>query len=639
LQSLDQEEEGGTGGGCYRYIKCANIDYGYKCANGVWTLASTQYCWIYSYGECGTGSDVPVIGGGTWNIGGGAGGGSISSPAPAPKQIDGVKCFPSWGQKECYCDPCERLKDTRQGIFQNTLSSVNTVLREYSLDVDDLSIKAAGGTISVKRWFYGNQWKWEHTRNNLKFAWDSLGSYIETIDKGGVIYKASSIDVNLYRHDVYRITRTADGYRWEDKRGNWKEYDESGRMNTYGNRRGVVGKLLYEPGEDGNLIGITDRNDKQVIWFEYNTDGLISAAYDIDNRRVEYTYTDGILTTVTDVLGNNTTYDYDTEGRIIKTIDAAGRESHITYDEYNSVASVLDSEGKGHFFEFDYDEGKNEQYARITSSTGRIKEVWYDKDGEIIQVDINGRTIQKIAKDGRNLIITDERGNVTRKEYDEWDNLTKVIYPEGSEISYEYDLRFNRRSKEIDERGIIKEYTYDDTGNMTRKVEAAGTADERITEYTYDSYGNQLTEKRVGDANTVETTTTMAYDASGNMTSITDPEGNITQFTNDNMGNVLTKEDARGKVWTYEYGAMGRLKSITDPLNNVTQLFYDAVGNKIREVDAESKEKAYEYDQRNNLIKSTDDAGNITLIEYNVDGKVTKQIDPGSFTSMTWMAA
>lgn len=42
LQSLDQEDEGGTGGGCYRYIKCANIDYGYKCANGVWTLASTQ---------------------------------------------------------------------------------------------------------------------------------------------------------------------------------------------------------------------------------------------------------------------------------------------------------------------------------------------------------------------------------------------------------------------------------------------------------------------------------------------------------------------------------------------------------------------------------------------------------------------
>ena len=57
------------------------------------------------------------------------------------------------------------------------------------------------------------------------------------------------------------------------------------------------------------------------------------------------------------------------------------------------------------------------------------------------------------------------------------------------------------------------------------------------------------------------------------MTSMTDPEGNITYFTShDIMGNVLTKEDARGKVWTYEYDEADRLKTITDPLNNVTQL-------------------------------------------------------------------
>ncbi len=108
---------------------------------------------------------------------------------------------------------------------------------------------------------------------------------------------------------------------------------------------------------------------------------------------------------------------------------------------------------------------------------------------------------------------------------------------------------------------------------MTRKVEAAGTADERITEYTYDSYGNQLTVKRVGDANTAEAITNMAYDETGNMTSVTDPAGNITQFTHDNMGNVLTKEDARNKVWTYEYDAAGKLKSITDPYLNYFKRF------------------------------------------------------------------
>ncbi|UCD77627.1 MAG: hypothetical protein JSW26_19725 [Desulfobacterales bacterium] len=91
---------------------------------------------------------------------------------------------------------------------------------------------------------------------------------------------------------------------------------------------------------------------------------------------------------------------------------------------------VVDSEGKGRFFQFDYDQSRQEYYAQVKTSAGRIKEVWYDKNGETKRVDINGRTIKKLEKDGRNLIITGEKGRVTRKDYDEWDNLTRVVNPE-----------------------------------------------------------------------------------------------------------------------------------------------------------------------------------------------------------------
>ena len=120
----------------------------------------------------------------------------------------------------------------------------------------------------------------------------------------------------------------------------------------------------------------------------------------------------------------------------------------------------------------------------------------------------------------------------------------------------------------------------------------------------------------------------MEYDALGNLTSVTDPEGHITRFTShDIMGNVLTKEDPRSKIWSYEYDAMGGLTKVTDPLNNITQIFYDAVGNKIREVDAENKEKTFEYDENNNLIKTTDALVNEILFEYNADNKLIKQTD------------
>jgi len=43
---------------------------------------------------------------------------------------------------------------------------------------------------------------------------------------------------------------------------------------------------------------------------------------------------------------------------------------------------------------------------------------------------------------------------------------------------------------------------------------------------------------------------------------------------------VLTKEDGRGKVWTYGYDAAGRLASVRDPLGSASGIFYDGVGNK-----------------------------------------------------------
>jgi YD repeat-containing protein len=182
---------------------------------------------------------------------------------------------------------------------------------------------------------------------------------------------------------------------------------------------------------------------------------------------------------------------------ITKLIDAKGNASNIAYDNYGGTASVTDKEGVGAFFEYSYDEGKQETYARIRTTSGLIKEVWFDKYGETKQVNINGRTVKKIAKDGRNLIITDEKGNVTKKYYDEWDNLTKIIYPDGASNTSEYEYTFNQSIREVNEIGIVTEYAYDINGNMTRKVMAKGTVTERVAEYTYDDNGNQLTTKTV----------------------------------------------------------------------------------------------------------------------------------------------
>ena len=296
---------------------------------------------------------------------------------------------------------------------------------------------------------------------------------------------------------------------------------------------------------------MADRGGSQVLWFEYSGD-QIAAVSDAAGRRVEYGYTGGLLTSVTDVTGGITRFEYDGQGRIDKKIDPENYASTIAYDKYGHVSAVNDAAGRGYRFEYDMNEGTKETYVRITAPGGAIREIWYNRDGEPTRVDLNGRTIEKIARDGRDLIITDEKGRVTRKNYDEWDNLTQVLYPDGTSVSYEYEHTFSRRTRETDENGIATAYVYDDIGNMIQKTEAVGTADERITEYTYDGDGNLLTTTRLADADTAAAETVMAYDALGNLVSITDPEGGVTRFTaHDIMGNVLTKEDARGKLWQY----------------------------------------------------------------------------------------
>jgi YD repeat-containing protein len=266
--------------------------------------------------------------------------------------------------------------------------------------------------IEAKRWFYGNQWLWEHDRNRLDFQPAAIGGGIESIDKGGVVYEKSSTNADSFIHDIFRIVKTETGYRWEDPKGGWIDYDYNGNVTSQGSRSGVRAKLLYQ---DGKLTGAADRNNNQVLWYETNDDGLITAVSGVDNRRVEYSYTNGKLSKVKDVLGYETSYEYDNQGRLKKIIEPAGRIITVSYDKYNGVASVVDSRGQGFFFEYEFNEATREQYARIETSAGKIKEVWYDRDFETRRVDINGRTVQKFAKDGRNLLVTDEQGNVTRK--------------------------------------------------------------------------------------------------------------------------------------------------------------------------------------------------------------------------------
>ena len=668
LKSVNQEEETGSGGGSGGASGRISIDA--KSDSNCDDLLSASH-WIFPGYIAGAGSSSSgsvwdgtatggIAGSGSSNLGGGVinigvsngTNGSSSGSGPGYETISGS-------------DPClpksllEKSKspESDSSIFKEVGCYVNCFSREFYDENIDFAIKVSGGSVNVKRLYYDHEWHWWHTDNNLDMYENfsnlstegltetiSLGETIiidpifrDHIDKGGVRYNLDTSSVTflsnpVYVHDTNKIKFVSEepfGFIWKDKFGNWKKYNILGRMTSYGTPAAILGKLVYESGTDGKLTGITDGDDRQVVWFEYEGD-RISAVRDNTGRRVEYTYNgNDLLSDIKDVLGNDTSYEYDEYGRITKKTDAAGRPTLVSYNPYGDVSQVVDKDGNGHFFEFDYNETKDEFYALTRTSSGNIEEAWYDQEGDDLRVDINGRTIKTLVKDGYNRTITDEKGNVTQITLDEWDDPVKIIYPDGSTLTLEYDLRFNKVSRRVTPRGVVTTYTYDETGNLIQKIEALGTDAERKTIYTYYENTDLLeTSTRQGDDRTEAATVEFSYDALGNLTMVTDPMGHTMEILeHDNMGNPLKIKDFRNYTWTSTYDCLGRIISRQDPKGRQVLFEYDEANNLTAMINAALKRFEFEYDDHNNQIKSTDPYGNAIENQYNTDNLLVKSID------------
>ena len=625
LAPLNPDEDGeASGGGCFSYFKAIRTIYSWICANGIWSGGSTRHAFTYAVGSGCGGAGGSVYWSGIPYGDGSAGSGGGTRPETFIGQ-----CLPTPPKSPCAGDVCCAAgNEGEQNQRDDTAPEVNLLSREYTAESVDIAVKVPGGAVAAGRRYRGFSWGWTHDQDNLHFERDDFDGSLATIEKDGVRYTAASPDANVFKNQSYLIKKEAAGFRWEDKLGDWKAFDDTGRLAAYGNRKGTIARMVYEPLADGKLLGYADRDGRIVLSMEYDDQGRLCGIADDNGRRVVYSYSGERLTEVTNVLGNRQAFEYDASGRISRTMDDAGRTRNITYNTYGYVTSVLDDEGRGSYFEYDYDKLRQEYYARITSTTGREKEVWYDRDGKTRRVDINGRTVQKIERDGRTLLVTDEKGHTTRKTFDQWDNLTAVVHPDGATETTAYEHTFNKPVQKTDPNGIITRYEYDHAGNTTRIVEAAGTAAERVTEYAYDGDNNRTVIRRLGDSRTAEALTSMAYDFLGNMISLTDPEGNTSRFTHDNMGNVLSREDFRGKVWRHEYNAAGLVTTIIDPLNQETRFEYDPAGNRVKMVDPEGIENTFAYDARGNLTAAANGTGEVVRFEYNALNQMTRRVDP-----------
>ena len=130
------------------------------------------------------------------------------------------------------------------------------------------------------------------------------------------------------------------------------------------------------------------------------------------------------------------------------------------------MVTVQDGQGIGHSFEYDYDKGTRQYYAYTRFPSGKVKEVWYTIDGDVVRVDVNGTTTKSIKRSGRTEWLTDERGYVTRHDRDEWDNIIYTLYPDNTWVERSYSRPWNLLTS-VNQMGIITRYEYDGDGRRT----------------------------------------------------------------------------------------------------------------------------------------------------------------------------
>src|SRR5262249_21385475 len=153
----------------------------------------------------------------------------------------------------------------------------------------------------------------------------------------------------------------------------------------------------------------------------------------------------------------------------------------------------------------------------------------YDTNGRVIQQTHADSGIYQFAYtvDANNKVtqcdVTDPRGNIRRVTFNaDRYSLTDTHAlgkPEQDSLTYERQATSNFISSKIDPLGRRTSYAYDANGNLTSMTSLSGTADAVTTTYTYEPNFNQV----ASITNPLNHTTSFDYDGKGNLTRVTDP--------------------------------------------------------------------------------------------------------------------
>jgi len=435
----------------------------------------------------------------------------------------------------------------------------------------------------------------------------------------------------------------------------------------------------------GKLLSIADRSGltQTMTYSDASTPTSIAPA-------------GGLLIRVTDALGRQLNFTYDSLGRVVTMTNPAGKVYTYGYGSDNNLVSVTYPDSKVRTYHYENTTFKNALTGITDENNSRYMTYSYDSNRRAYlevspNVGTNVNRHQLSYTPGVSTTVTDPLGSVRTYNFTTILGVSKLTgqsQPAGSGCAASasaltYDANGNVASR-TDFNGNKTTYVYDLTRNLetsrTEGLTAAGSAIAGVTRTVTTSWhatwrlplviseynGNTAT-------GTPLKTTTYTYDAKGNLASytVTDPALSITRTTTITNtystvvpGLLLTKvvdgpRNDVSDITTYTYyphdatctastgtstvtnlGCRGQLQSVTNALGQATQYTrYNHHGQLEESIDPNGLVTTNTYDVRQRLTSNTVGT-ETTSLTYDGVGQVTLLTLPDNSTlSYTYDAA
>lgn len=431
----------------------------------------------------------------------------------------------------------------------------------------------------------------------------------------------------------------------------------------------------------------------QVTTFSYLSDSfgdpgfyLVSQITDPYSRSATFAYdpTDTYLISITDTIGITSQFSYDTSSSFINSLTTPyGTYSFLTYsffDNYTDTDTVLkftmpdgsSSVVRGSFGDNAWQTcywnreamelHPNDYLSRLVPSYATEQYIWQTSASYVAQpvAQQYTRALESpfyLTYAGQG--ITDDLGHPTpgplnkpsnvswgsensSYEFNALGHMTKSVDPVGRTFSYLYDANnidlLEARQTRAGNNDLLGKWIYNNDQHLPNKyIDGSG----QVTQYAYNKFG-QLTTLTDANGNVTTNTyspdglllqtdgpmpgsadsTTFAYDGLNRLYSVTDSQGYTVYFSYDNADRLtlVTYPDGTTEQTIYD-----KLDAVMekDRLGRWTQTSYDSMEQPLSVTDPQGRKTQYSWCACGALNSLTDPNGHVTAFQHDLAGRLT----------------